>query len=74
MKKLSSIFICAFAVALLVATGAHAINLTALGTPLNSGIGIDHSDHFDELIMSVNYSNGLPYNFERVASDGSRTS
>ena len=48
-----------------------AINLIAISTEFNAPVGIDYHETSDTVIMSVNYSGGLPYNFERVLDDGS---
>jgi len=49
------------------------ITLTPIGTPFNNPIGIDHHEPTNQVVMSVNYSGGTPYNFELVAADGTRT-
>jgi hypothetical protein len=50
-----------------------AITLTPIATGFNNPIGIDHDQPSGKVVMSVNYPSGLPYNFELVASDGTRT-
>jgi hypothetical protein len=50
-----------------------AITLTPIATGFNNPIGIDHHQPSGKVVMSVNYPSGLPYNFELVASDGTRT-
>lgn len=52
---------------------AQAITLTQIATGFNNPIGIDHHEPTNQVVMSVNYSTGTPYNFELVASDGTRT-
>lgn len=55
--------------------GTHVapVALVALGGVGNfsASIGIDHHEPTKQVVMSVNYSTGNPYNFELVASDGS---
>ena len=48
------------------------IQLVRIQTGFSSPIGIDYHQPTNKLVMSVNYSNGQPYNFELVAADGSR--
>jgi hypothetical protein len=56
-----------------VALGPASITLTPISTPFNTPIGIDHHTPTNKIVMSVNYgTGGTPYNFELVASDGSR--
>jgi hypothetical protein len=52
---------------------AQSITLVPIATGFNNPIGIDHHAPSNKVVMSVNYSSGLPYNFELVASDGMRT-
>jgi len=56
----------------IVASSAQAlpIDLTPISTPFPSPIGIDFHEPTDSVVMSVNYSTGLPENFRRVESDG----
>ena len=49
----------------------EAIELIPISTPFNSPIGIDYHEPTDSVVLSVNYSNGQPHNFERVETDGS---
>lgn len=56
-----------------VAVPAQTIVLTQLSTPFNAPIGIDYHEPTNTLIVSANYSSGLPHNLERVEFDGSRT-
>ncbi len=46
------------------------LSLTQISTTFNSPIGIDYHEPTDSLVVSVNYSNGLPRNFERIEFDG----
>lgn len=50
-----------------------AITLVPISTTFNSPIGIDYHHPSNSVIMSVNYSNGQPYNFEFVHQDGSHS-
>lgn len=50
---------------------AQQVRFTAITTPFNSPIGIDHHVPTNTLIMSVNYASGLPHNLERINPDGS---
>ena len=52
---------------------ASPITLTPITTGFNNPIGIDHHEPTNKVVMSVNYPSGLPYNFELVAADGTRT-
>ena len=47
------------------------IELVSISTAFTSPIGIDYHETSESVIMSVNYSSGSPYNFERVLEDGS---
>ena len=51
---------------------ADAITFTPIATGFNNPVGIDHHAPTNRLVLSVNYPDGLPYNFELVAADGSR--
>ncbi len=44
--------------------------LTAISTTFNKPIGIDYHEPTNTVVMSVNYDNGAPLNFERVQLDG----
>ena len=46
------------------------LTLVSITTPFNSPVGIDFHEPTGTVIMSVNYSSGSPYNFERVEEDG----
>ena len=50
-----------------------ALTLVPISTTFNSPIGIDYHHPSNSVIMSVNYSNGQPYNFEFVYQDGSHS-
>ncbi len=50
---------------------AQEISLTQLSTSFNTPIGVDYHEPTDSLILSVNYSGGLPHNLERIEFDGS---
>ncbi len=47
-----------------------AISLTQISTTFNNPIGIDFHEPTNTVVMSVNYSNGAPLNFERIENDG----
>jgi hypothetical protein len=49
------------------------ITLVPISTTFNSPIGIDYHQPSNSVVMSVNYSNGIPYNFEFVHQDGSHS-
>ena len=44
--------------------------LVAISTEFNSPVGIDYHQSSDTVIVSVHYPDGVPYNFERILSDG----
>ncbi|HMY15228.1 MAG TPA: hypothetical protein PKA58_02815 [Polyangium sp.] len=46
------------------------ITLTAISTPFSQPIGIDFHEPTSSVILTANYSLGLPYNFERIENDG----
>ena len=75
MNKLLLTLVFAFVltVPLSYAGSAFAITLTPIGSGFNQIIGIDHYEPANQVVISVNYPTGLPYNFELVASDGTRT-
>lgn len=56
---------------LTAAVSAQQIHFTQISTAFNSPVGIDHHEPTNSVVMSVNYSGGFPYNFERVQADGS---
>ncbi|HEX7181035.1 MAG TPA: CARDB domain-containing protein, partial [Thermoanaerobaculia bacterium] len=47
--------------------------LTRVSVGFNNPIGIDHHEPSNQVVLSVHYSSGRPYNFELVAPDGART-
>jgi hypothetical protein len=51
---------------------AQTITLTPVSTGFNQPIGIDHHTPTNDVIMSANYPNGSPYNFNLVAFDGTK--
>lgn len=61
--------------ATILSTEAFAIpiNFTAISTPFNRPIGIDYYEPTNSVVLSANYSNGLPSNFEIIKQDGTRT-
>jgi hypothetical protein len=48
------------------------VNLVNISTNFNNPIGIDHYEPTNMVVMSVNYPDGRPRNFELVAADGRR--
>lgn len=68
-----SVVIAVLAISLLGASSVSAIALTPITTGFNGIIGIDHHAPTNKVIVSVNYPSGLPYNFELIAADGTRT-
>jgi len=46
------------------------ILLTAISTTFNQPIGIDYHEPTDSVVVSVNYPEGTPLNFERIEADG----
>lgn len=46
------------------------VSLSTLAGPLNNPIAVDYQETSDSLIVSLNYVNGLPYNFARVSRTG----
>ena len=51
---------------------AAAIKFTAISTAFPTPVGIDHYEPTNQVVMSVNYSSGLPNNFRTVAADGTQ--
>jgi Mg-chelatase subunit ChlD len=49
------------------------VTLVAISTDFNNPIGIDHYEPDNVVVMSVNYPDGRPRNFELVAANGRRT-
>lgn len=80
MTKIISNTILMTTLAVILTVGATAqafaldVSFTAISTPFNNPIGIDHFEGTpDKVVISVNYASGLPRNFELVAADGTRT-
>jgi len=46
------------------------IKLTYISTQFNAPVGIDYHSPTNSLLVSAYYSNGQPYNFERIEFDG----
>jgi hypothetical protein len=46
------------------------LTLVPVAVGFNHPIGIDHYEPLRQVVLSVNYSNGLPNNFDRVNSQG----
>jgi hypothetical protein len=49
------------------------IQLVPISAGFNNAVGIDHHAPTNQVVISVNYEEGIPHNFELVAQDGSRT-
>ncbi|MCB1745143.1 MAG: hypothetical protein KDK91_32545, partial [Gammaproteobacteria bacterium] len=49
------------------------VTLRTIGTSFNNIVGIDYFEPADNLAVSVNYSNGQPFNFELVQADGTHS-
>lgn len=49
------------------------INLVPIATGFNGMIGIDHYEPTNQLLVSVNYSNGAPHNLDLIAANGNHT-
>jgi len=65
--SLVCLFSCVLSAILLVPT----ITLQAVqGTPYNYPNGIDYHEPSGSLLLSENYPNGEPYNFDRILFDG----
>ena len=52
---------------------AQTIVVEPIATGFNNPIGIDHHEPTNQVVLSVNYPNGVPINFELVGTDGTRT-
>ena len=52
---------------------ATTITLSPVSTGFPNPIGLDYYQPTNQLLMSVNWSSGLPYNFALVAADGSQS-
>jgi hypothetical protein len=50
--------------------GATTITLEPLATDFNTPIDVEYHEPTNRILLSVNYPNGTPYNFDLVASDG----
>ena len=57
----------------LQARAANTVTLTPVAIGFNNPISVDYYAPTNKVILSTNYSSGTPYNFELVASDGTRT-
>ena len=53
--------------------GGETFTLTPIAVGFNNPIGIDHHPPTNQVLMSVNYSDGEPHNLELVAPNGDRT-
>jgi PKD repeat protein len=52
---------------------SHALTLTPISTGTAAAIGVDYHEPTNRVLLSVNFSTGLPHNFDLVAPDGTRT-
>lgn len=64
------IAVIAAAAALCPLAGAQSIKLTQISTTFNTPVGIDYHEPTNSVIISANYSSGLPHNLERIEFDG----
>ncbi len=75
--RVASTSVCAllmFALSAVIASSASAlITVHTLNTPFNKPIGLQYDEEENELLLSVNYPNGLPHNFELVNTAGADT-
>jgi hypothetical protein len=55
------------------AAGATTITLRPLATDFNNPIDVGYHQPTDKIMLSVNYSGGMPNNFDLIAADGSHT-
>jgi hypothetical protein len=55
------------------AAGATTITLRPLATDFNNPIDVGYHQPTGKILLSVNYSNGVPNNFDLIAADGSHT-
>jgi hypothetical protein len=55
------------------AAGATTITLRPLATDFNNPIDVGYHQPTDKILLSVNYSQGKPNNFDLIAADGSHT-
>ena len=49
------------------------VTLTEISTPFNGPVGIDHYAPTNQVLLTVNYPSGNPFNFELVSADGTHT-
>ena len=69
--RLRNTLVVGMAVGLLVnAPTSQTIDLQPLSTVFSNPIGVDYHEPTDSLILSANYSSGLPHNLERILFDG----
>ncbi len=50
-----------------------AITLTTISTAFTNPVGIDHYEPQNKVVISANYPNGQPHNFELVAANGTHS-
>lgn len=55
------------------AATASTITLTPVAIGFNNPIGVDYYEPTNSVLLTTNYPSGFPFNFELVASDGTRT-
>jgi hypothetical protein len=55
------------------AAGATSITLRPLATDFNNPIDVGYHQPSGKILLSVNYSGGVPNNFDLIAADGSHT-
>ncbi len=53
------------------AAKAAEISFTQVSTSFNGMIGIDYFEPLNQVVTTANYSSGIPFNFQRIAVDGS---
>ncbi len=70
MKRSTFVASCVALCLLAGTAAAQNITLVQLSTSFDNPIGIDYHEPTNSLIMSTNYSNGLPINLERIEFDG----
>jgi hypothetical protein len=49
------------------------ITLIPISTPFNNPIGMDYQEPTNSLIISDNYSTGVPHNFDRINQNGTQS-
>lgn len=64
---------CVIALVGVVPLTTFGVTLTPTVTNLSKPVGVAHYQPTNNLISSVNYSNGKPHNLEKILSDGSHT-